>query len=73
MLYIFICHAFANTDAKNVIPKYSTSAVPQKRLFEGLKTIGLLGYDHKEGYISEFCLPVDCPYKGILYCNNFSC
>ena len=38
MLYVeFFCHAFANT--KNVIPKYSTSAFPQRWLFQGLKTI----------------------------------
>ena len=60
MLYIFMCHAFANT--KNVIPKYSTSVVPQRWLFQGLKTIELPDYDQKEGYISEFCAPVDGPH-----------
>ena len=35
---------------------------PQRWLFQGLKTIELPDFDQKEGYISEFCAPVDGPY-----------
>ena len=60
VIYIHVSCLCQHT--KNVIPKYSTNAVPQRWLFQGLKTVELPDYDQKEGYISEFCAPVDGPY-----------
>ena len=46
---------------KNVIPKYSTSAFPQRWLFQGLKTI-ITWLWAKRGFTSEFCVPLYRPH-----------